>query len=427
MGKQNILVIGAGIIGVACAHALQRKGYSVTIADDREAGEGCSFGNAGNVSPGAVVPYSVPGSLRQIPGWLIDPLGPLAIRPKHFLRFLPWGLQWLRSSSVQRALEVSRAMRLLHADSLKLYAELLGPTGNGSLIQTSGQLYVSRTPRKALGTELERFMREAAGVRTELLDGEALRDLEPALSHDYCSGLLLPDNGKCINPHRLVQTLAQQIVKHGATIIGKRVRAFDMVDDQVKGVVFDDGERQRFDQIVIAAGAWSSSLTSQLGTSIPLEAERGYHVTLTDPGVIPRLPITNKDFSFASAPMEMGVRLAGTAEYAGLHAQPDWRRARVLLGHASAMFPGMRTTEYTQWMGMRPALPDGLPVIGRSPRFPSVLFAFGNAHFGLTAAPKVGSLIGELAASEQPSVDITPFSVTRFGKRAAGAAQEGQP
>ncbi|HWL28959.1 MAG TPA: FAD-dependent oxidoreductase [Burkholderiaceae bacterium] len=426
MGNQRILVIGAGIIGVACAHALQRKGYSVSLADEREPGDGCSFGNAGNISPGAVVPYSVPGSLRQIPGWLTDPLGPLAIRPRHFLRFLPWGLQWLRSSSVQRALEVSRAMRVLHAGSLERYADMLEPTGNGNIVQTSGQLYVSRIPGKAIGRELERFMREAAGIRTEVLDGHALRDLEPALSRDYCSGLLLPDNGKCLNPQRLVRTLAQQVVSRGATLIPKRVRGFDKSEGRVRGVVFEDGETQAFDQIVIAAGAWSNELTSQLGTFVPLEAERGYHVTLTDPGIVPRLPITNKDFSFASAPMEMGVRLAGTAEYAGLQAEPDWRRAHVLLRHAEAMFPGMRTTHYTQWMGMRPALPDGLPILDRSPNFPSVLLAFGNAHFGLTAAPMMGSLIAELAASEPSPVDLKPFAVTRFGKHAAVTAEQGQ-
>ncbi len=426
MGKEHILVIGTGIIGVACADALQRKGFQVTLADDREPGAGCSFGNAGNVSPGAVVPYSVPGSLSQIPGWLMNPLGPLAIRPNHFLRFLPWGLRWLRSSTTQRALEVSRAMRLLHTDSLKMYEKLLAPTGHGNLVQTSGQLYVSRVPRKALGTELEQFMREAAGVRTELLDANAIRDIEPALSPDYCSGLLFPDNGNCINPQRLVQTLAEQVAGNGAAFIRKRVRAFHIIDRQVRGVIFEDGQTQDFDQIVIAAGAWSNRLASQLGAAVPLEAERGYHVTLTDPGVHPRLPVTNKDFSFASAPMEMGVRLAGTAEYAGLDAKPDWRRAQVLIDHAKNMFPGIRTAEYTRWMGMRPALPDGLPIIDRSPRFPSVLFAFGNAHFGLTAAPMMGSLIAALATSDTPAADIAAFRISRFDKSAGAPASQGR-
>src|SRR5690606_16355938 len=170
---------------------------------------------------------------------------------------------------------------------------------------------------------------------------------------------------------------------------------------------------------VIAAGAWSNKLTSLLGTTVPLEAERGYHITLTDPGVLPSMPVTNKDFSFATAPMEMGLRLAGTAEYAGLEAEPNWARAQVLLDHAKNMFPGIRTAEYTRWMGMRPALPDGLPVLDRSPRFGTVLFAFGNAHFGLTAAPMMGQLTAALAASETPSIDLTPFSIARFSGRTA--------
>lgn len=424
MMKTNVLVVGAGVIGVACAHALQRKGFSVTLADEGEPGMGCSFGNAGNVSPGAVVPYSVPGSLSQIPGWLMNPLGPLAIRPRHFPRFVPWGLRWLRASRTERALEVSRAMRSLHADSLKHYAKLLAPSGHSNLVQASGQLYVSRTPYKAFGNQLERFMREAAGVRTEFLDGNALRELEPALSTEYQSGLSLPDNGNCINPHRLVNVLFDQLLKADARFLQRRVQAFHIVDGRVRGVTFEGGETEAFDQIVVAAGAWSGRLVSQLGISVPLEAERGYHVTLTDPGVMPRLPVTNKDFSFATAPMEMGLRLAGTAEYAGLDAAPDWRRATVLLQHVKAMYPGVRTVAYTHWMGSRPALPDGLPVLDRAPRFDNVLLAFGNAHFGLTAAPMMGELISSLAAGEPAAIDIHPFSLRRFSQRAGAVAKE---
>lgn len=424
MQNKNVLVIGAGVIGVACAHALQQKGFSVTLADGNDPGTGCSFGNAGNVSPGAVVPYSVPGSLRKIPAWLLDPVGPLAIRPRHFPRFVPWGIRWLQASQVERALQVSRAMRLLHADSLARYGKLLAPTGHGNLVQTSGQLYVSRVPLKAHGTQLERFMREAAGVRFEFVEGGALRDVEPALSPDYCSGLLLPDNGNCINPHRLVQVLFEAAVGYGVEFVRAPVQRFNVVDGRVRGVVFEGGETRAFDQIIVAAGAWSGRLLAQLGVSVPLEAERGYHITLTDPGVVPRMPVTNKDFSFATAPMEMGLRLAGTAEYAGLDAPPDWRRATILLNHAKGMFPGVRTVEYSRWMGSRPALPDGLPVLDHTPGFENVLLAFGNAHFGLTAAPRMGELVAALASGENPGIDLRPFSVRRFDSRARLQAEE---
>lgn len=409
----EVLVIGAGIVGVCCAAYLQRAGYRVTLIDRLPPGNGCSFGNAGNVSPGAVVPYSMPGTLWQVPRWLLDPLGPLALRPAHLPKLVPWLMRWMRASRPENVRSISRAMHALHQPVFEAYQPLLKDAGASDLIEVSGQLYVS-AKSGPMDSELARALRDAAGVRAEAITGGAVREMEPSLSSEYQSALLLPDHGMCLNPHRLVQTLADHVRRSGGRIVQGDVQSFRFGPDGPDAAVTADGEIG-FKHLVLAAGAWSNRLSKQLGLDVPLEAERGYHVTLTDPGLMPRRPVTNRDFSFATSPMEMGLRLAGTAEYAGLDAKPNWNRARVLLKHGARMFPGVSVAKFTEWMGFRPTLPDGLPIIDRSPRHRNVVFAFGHSHFGVTAAPTTGRLVAELIA-EKPSnsIDLAPYSASRF-------------
>jgi len=416
MTSKQIVVVGAGIVGASCALALQRKGHAVTIVDSREPGDGCSFGNAGNISPGSVVPYSIPGSLRKLPKWLFDPSGPLSIRPSYFLRFMPWGLRWLAASRREAATRISQAMHLMHGGSLEAYAQLLRESGNASLVRMSGQLYASRIPGKAHGSEVERELRRAAGVRLEFLDGGQLREIEPTIGPQFHSGLWLPDNGNCVNPQRLVRVIAGLAVAQGATLVRQEMRAFAMDEGRVRGVSCADGTTLKADLVVLAAGAWSGRLLAQLGTRVPLEAERGYHVTLTDPGVIPKIPTADKDSGFATAPMEMGLRVAGTAEYAGLDAPPRMARARMLLAQAQALFPGVRVAAHTSWMGCRPSLPDGLPILDRPVRHPGLITAFGNSHFGLSASPRMSQVVAALASDEPPPIDISAFRMDRFGQ-----------
>jgi D-amino-acid dehydrogenase len=409
----HFTVIGAGIVGIACASYLQRAGYRVTVVDSRPPGEGCSFGNAGLISPGACIPFSMPDLLWQVPRFLADPLGPLAVRWAYLPQALPWLLRFLAAGRPRRVREVSRAMAALHGGCFDAYAPLVKAAGAASLIRHSGQLYVSKRENGALGDALSRSLREEAGVKVEAIGPAELRQLEPALSPDYKSGLFFPDNGYSLNSFRLVQVLAERVVRDGGGMLRRTVSGFRFDADKPSAILTDAGEMP-LDRLVIAAGAWSHRLTEQLGTSIPLEAERGYHVMLPNPGVRPRLPISNKDHGFAATPMENGLRFAGTVEIGGVDAPPDYRRAKVLLQHGKAMYPGLNTEGVTEWMGCRPSLPDGLPVIDVSPKFPSVFFAFGHSHYGLMGAAITGKLIAELASGAPPSIDLAPYRASRF-------------
>ena len=410
----NVTIVGGGIVGVSSALWLRRAGFKVTLVEAGGIGEGSSFGNAGNISPGAVVPYLIPGVLKEAPAWLLNPRGPLAVRPGYFLKVLPWMRAAVKASTREEALKTSRAMHALHGGTFEAYDELTRGTDAATLIERSGQLYVSESAQYALGSPLAQAMREAAGVRVTVLSESEIYDAEPSLARTFKSGMLLPDNGRLKNPHQMVCTLAGEAERNGATVLRGKVTGFETNGARVKSIVVD-GKAQAVERVVIAAGAASRMLAAALGTKLPLEAERGYHITIEDPGVMPRLPVSNTDAKFVCAPMNMGLRLAGTVEFAGLDAPPNWKRAELLEDQARRMFPGVRMDKVKRWTGNRPSLPDGLPVLGPAPNYSNAYFAFGNSHFGMTAGPVMGKLIAEVVAGEKPSVDIEPFSPRRFG------------
>ena len=409
----GVTVVGAGIVGVCAALYLQRAGFDVTLVDSGGVGEGASFGNAGNISPGAVVPYLIPGVLREAPRWLFDPEGPLKVRPSYFPRALPWFMAAAQRSGVDEALRTSRAMRDLHRGTFDAYDELTHGTAAESLIERCGQLYVSEREGYASGSQLAQFMREAAGIRAIAIGPHEIRDAEPTLAPIYKSGLLLPDNGRTKDPHAMVKILAGEAVRLGATILRGKVTALNRNASGVQAVVID-GTARAVERVVIAAGAGSRAICASLGLDLPLEAERGYHITLPDPGLMPRVTVTNRDSSFACAPMSMGLRIAGTAEFAGIDSQPDWSRVELLKRQALRMFPGVRLDNLTRWAGDRPSFPDGLPALGPAPGFANVYCAFGNGHFGITGGPVMGKVIAEIVAGKAASIDVRPFRVDRF-------------
>jgi D-amino-acid dehydrogenase len=412
--KRHVTIIGAGIVGVCSALWLQRDGWAVTLIDAKPPGNGASFGNAGNISPGGVVPYSIPGSLRQVPRWLFDPTGPLSIRPGHLPRLLPWLFGWVRASSAGEAMRISAAMHALHANSFPAYAELTRGTEADGLLEQIGQLYVSEKLNGAVGSALAQEMRAKAGVRVEVLGEEEIRQMEPALAPGFRSGLLLPDNGRCRNPYRLVTLLAETAVRAGAELVPGEVKALHVQDGRATGLVLKGGAERKLDRLLISAGAASGLLVKQLGRSVPIEAERGYHVTIADPGVVPRRPVTHRDWGFAAQPMEMGLRLAGTVEFAGLDAPPNWKRSDLLLAQAKKMFPGVRTETVSKWYGNRPSLPDSLPILDRMPGVGNAYLAFGNSHFGMTAGPTMGRAAAALIAGKDTGLPTADFRIDRF-------------
>ena len=279
MSAPQVTIIGAGIVGVASALWLQREGFKVTLVDAGGVGEGASSGNAGNISPGAVVPYTIPGVLLEVPGWLLDPDGPLVVRPGYFLKAMPFLMALARASRTDPALRTSRAMRELHRTTFEAYDSLTRNTEAEGLIDKCGQLYVSQKPNGAQGSMLTQFMRDAAGVKTVVLKENEIYELEPSLAPIFKSGMLLPGNGRTLNPLRLVQVLAGEAQRLGANVVRGKVTGFQMDAGRVRSVLID-GAPVNVERVLVTAGAASGILSASLGATLPVEPEGGYHCPL---------------------------------------------------------------------------------------------------------------------------------------------------
>jgi D-amino-acid dehydrogenase len=305
-------------------------------------------------------------------------------------------------------------MHVLHRDALAHYEPLLEGTEAGQLMRRNGSLVLSERQGGATPTALAQELQHSFGIRFEFLDAQALRDLDPGLPASALHGQYFPDNAHCDDSFKLVQLLARKAAERGAELVQAEARGFEYADGRPSALRTDKGPLA-VDRLLIAAGIWSAPLARQLGSRLPLQAERGYHVHLPTPEIrLPRIPFRHKERSFAVTPMGGGIRFAGTAELASVEAAPDWRRSDRLAELGAGLFPGVSQAGATRWMGSRPSFPDGLPVLGRSPRHANVFFAFGSSHFGLTEAPTMARVIAELVSGHTPAIDLAPFAPTRF-------------
>lgn len=409
-----VVVIGGGFIGLCSALQMQRRGLIVTLVDPGEVERAASFGNAGQFAVGEVVPLSGPDTLRKVPGWLADPLGPLAIRWRHLPRLTPWLIRFLRAGRPDRVAAISAAMAAL-CDRIHLdYQPLLDAAGAQALVQPGPhlRLYGSRADFEAEGWRWQ--LRVKAGLRHELLDRAALHALEPTLGESITFAVASPDRNSVIEPLRLMRALDACFRAGGGAVVTGTVTDFRREASSVTGVVLANGDILAASQVVVAAGAWSHRLTAQLGDRVPLESERGYHVVLPDPGVVPRHSMSHVARGFALLPMGDRLRLAGTVELASLQAPPNWDRARRLIETARTLLPGLRTEGARFWMGHRPSLPDSLPIIDRASQAANVIYAFGHGHMGLSWAATTGRLVADLATATPGNFDTTPYRLARF-------------
>ena len=415
MPIRKITVIGAGIVGIATASYLRRDGHAVTVVDPLPPGEYCSFGNAGILSPGSCVPIAMPGVLFQVPGYLLDPLGPLALRWSYLPRALPWLLRFAAAADRKRVEAIADGLRALLVQTFDAYAPLVRNAGVEDLIHNSGYVVVYSTRRAYQGDALAWKLRRDRGVVIDELDAAGIRQRLPGLHGNFEVGLFLHDHGWCANPGRLTKALAAQFERDGGRILQRKVLGIDVGPDGPRALRTDAGELP-VEHLVICAGAHSNEFTAQLGDAVPLEAERGYHVTYADPRFQLPMPVMVPEHKCFVTPMEMGLRIAGQSEFAGIDAAPDYARADVLGKLMQKLFPGISEVDATQWMGRRPSMPDSTPVIGRATRFANVHYAFGHGHVGLVGAAPTGRLIADMIAGRPPRIDLQPYRPQRFSR-----------
>ncbi|HVC50968.1 MAG TPA: FAD-binding oxidoreductase [Stellaceae bacterium] len=414
---RRVGVIGAGMVGVCVASYLQRDGHSVFLIEPGNPGEGASFGNAGAFNASSVTPIAMPGVIKNVPKWLRDPLGPLSLRWSYLPAVLPYLYRFWRAGTVEKVHAQARALRALVGPTLQMLRPLVEDAGAADLVEQRGHLYVYRSAEALAKDGLAWALRRANGVVVDAFDADELRQLEPALSRDYVRGLLVRENGHTSNPLGLVTRLVDEFRRRGGEIVRARALGFRLDGPRLTAIRTDTGDRAA-DAAVVCAGAWSKPLAHTLGDHVPLETERGYHLMISDPEAMPRIPTADADGKFVATPMALGLRFAGTVELAGLAAPPDWRRAHILLEQGRRMLPGLAAHHPAErisvWMGHRPSLPDSLPVLGPARASPDVIYAFGHGHVGMTTAPMTGKIVADLVTGRKSPIDLAPFAADRF-------------
>jgi D-amino-acid dehydrogenase len=409
----SVTVLGAGIVGICTALSLLEKGFAVELIDRDPPAEGASLGNAGVVSPWSCVPQSMPGLWRNIPKWTLDPEGPIALRWGYLPTFLPWALKFLRAGTEAKLPAIGDAMNALNRPNVDLYRRHLDGTGHEDLLCDSLYVHVYKDPDGANLKDLGWRMRDERDVPLQVINAGDLQEIEPALSSEYKSAVLIKGQARALDPSALGKALAEKAMSMGAIFRQSAVNQISPGPNGGWDLQTEDGQINT-DKLIVAAGAWSARLLAPLGIKVPMEAERGYHLVFRDPGVTINNSIMDTEGKFVASSMLTGVRCAGTAEFAGLDAPPDYRRAKVFKRLGKRLFPGLNTDDAEEWMGTRPSMPDSLPCLGEIPGKSGLYAAFGHSHYGLGMAPQTGRIIADLVSGAQPNIDLTPYRLDRF-------------
>ncbi|MET0709315.1 MAG: FAD-dependent oxidoreductase [Tardiphaga sp.] len=413
--KADVLVLGAGMVGVSAALHLQARGRNVVLLDKHErAGEETSYGNAGLIECASVFPYMFPRDFSQILKYALNRSADAHYHLDALPGFLPWMIRYFLNSSPAGALRSATAALPLIQRSLQEHEALIAEAGVPELLRRTGwiKLFRSETTMAKSLKELERD--RAYGISGDVLDPAAIAAREPNLSGDFTGAIHWPTPGFIPDPGALAKAYAALFIRKGGRFLTADARTLTPSDGSWR-VAGPNGAIIGRD-VVVALGPWSDLVFRPLGYDIPLKTKRGYHIHLKPRGnAVLHHPVLDTDRGYLLAPMNKGIRLTTGAEFARRDAPPTPVQIERTLPLARDMFPLGDTIEDRPWMGSRPCLPDMLPVIGKAPRHKGLWFDFGHQHHGLTLGPVSGRLIADLVTGETPFTDPKAFAVGRFG------------
>lgn len=411
----NILIIGGGVIGVSTAYFLAEKGASVTLIEKGDVAAGSSYGNAGLVCPCHSVPLPAPGALTQGVKWLFNPESPFYVKPRLDADLLAW--LWRFQSFANRK-AYDRAVPLLRdlmRASLDLYQTIIERENLACYFEKSGGLVLYRTAAGLEHGQKETAVLQNHGLQMELLSGDEVRQMEPLARPEIVGGIHYQEDAH-LTPHLFVQGLAQAARARGVNLLTQtELLDFTLDGGRITAVTTTRGTF-RPEQLILAAGVWSSPLARQLGLKLPMQPAKGYSVTIKRPSPSPQTHLHLGEAKVIATPMGPYLRFAGTLELAGYDLSINRRRVQAILRAVDNYLKGMEEKEIVEiWRGLRPCSPDGLPYIGRSARVNNLIIAAGHAMLGISMGPITGQLAAELAAGERPSLDLAAFDVERFG------------
>jgi glycine/D-amino acid oxidase-like deaminating enzyme len=410
--EEDVVVVGAGVVGLASALALQRLGRSVVVIDPNPPGSGASYGNAGTIADFAIAPVGSPALLKRLPSLLLDRQGAFSIRKGALAALLPWLAQFAWQSLARQSQDNMRAIAALTGDAGARWQRFAADIQASHLIQNKGCLYVFKSDASYQAGRRDMTRRQGFGVNVELLNPGELAQLEPHLPQVEGGGAFFPDALSVSDPGDLVGLIASSAQAAGVEIIPESV---SRMSPQKRQVVLElgNGVRIKARQVVIAAGAHSKFLADQVGDLVPLETERGYHLEFDGESGRVLRPVCVAESGFYMSPMAGRLRVAGTVELGGVKAPPSPDRLAFLSRRVGDIFPEL-TTASRSWLGFRPSLPDSRPVISESRVGRKIVYAFGHGHIGLTLAPMTAALVTALVQNTTPEIPVGDYHVSRF-------------
>ncbi|MPW20551.1 FAD-dependent oxidoreductase [Paraburkholderia sp. CNPSo 3157] len=405
-------IVGAGFIGLASAGWLMRDGHRVTLFDPSGVAQGASYGNAGTFAPYGCIPVNNPSVFRDLPRFLLSSESPFRLRWSYLPHVLPWLVRFMISSTQRRYEASASALAALLAQAQAGYAPLLEERDLAKFVRPRECLYLYSSGASFDASRASLNLRERLGVSFDVLSGEEVRDLEPSLAPIFERGVLFRDSWHFSDPLGFLLSLYDLLAARGLELERKSVSALAPASDGVT-LTTDDGTPRRFDHVVIATGARSAKFAAQCGDRVPLDTERGYHVRYRGASQLISRPVGWAERGFYMTPMDEGIRVAGTVELGGFSDVRNRSLLDLLTFSSKRALPALQQPDST-WLGFRPTLPDGVPVLGRASASERVIYAFGHQHLGLTLAGVSGRIVADLVARRAPPLDLSRYAATRF-------------
>ena len=410
MTKPHIAVVGAGIVGICSAYFLNKSGFKVTLIDRNDPGTMTSYGHACTFADYACVPVNSPELFKEIPSMLLKSDGPLAVDFFHVIKNLSWAYKFLQNCTTNKVEHISSSLSNLLNSASVSYDEIFSDVNVSNYIKNEEALYLYQNVNEFLKAKKTNIIREKNGVQIRILSKKDILEMEPNLAPVFYNGQLFVGSRHTTNPQEISNKIFESFINNGGIFHKKSVKNIFPDDEGVK-LGYEEATN-KFDKVVICAGAWSKVLTKTFGDNFPLDTERGYHVLFNNYSLIDR-PIGWSQSGFYLVQLEEGLRAAGTVEIGGLKKPENKKRTKMIEMQARKLLPQLKEVKST-WLGFRPTLPDSLPVIGQSAKYKNIIYGFGHQHIGWTLGAVTGKVINSLCNDRVPNINIEPFSPKRF-------------
>ncbi len=415
--SKKVLIIGAGAIGLSTALHCARKGHRVTVLERSGAQrDGCSFGNAGMIVPSHFVPLAAPGMVKLGLKWMWNPESPFYIKPRLNGELIGWGLKFWRAANPDHVRRSAPLLRDLSFASRTMFEELASSPENDFGLVERGLLMLCKTQH---GLDDEAKFAEKAnelGVPAKVLDAEQVSRLDPGVTMSVAGAVYFPKDGH-FTPDRYIGVLQKQCEKLGVRFVwNSEVREVKAAGNRVDAVK-TTAEESDFDELILCGGSWSPLLARDLGLKIPIQAGKGYSLTLPQPRELPQLCSIFTEARMAVTPMGSSLRFGGTMEIAGLNEDINPVRVQGIIKAVPDYFPKFSPDDFAgikPWRGLRPCSPDGLPYLGRTARFSNLIIATGHAMMGMSLSPITGKIVSEIVSGEKPAFDLSLLSPDCF-------------